>query len=143
MVPFAKQLVGFLAVGAMAFLGCNSTATTPTDRVSLTLHQSARLSADISVRADSIQDSRCPVNANCIWAGQAKVKLLLSKGTDSSTVRLVLDAAPRNDQNKRLDSMGISLNNQLYKVILREVNPYSGTGTPGQPQTVLVQVTKL
>lgn len=31
-------------------------------------------------------DSRCPVDATCVWAGNAKVKLALSKGTSKTAV---------------------------------------------------------
>ncbi len=27
-----------------------------------------------------VEDSRCPVNAQCIWAGNAKIKIAVSKG---------------------------------------------------------------
>ena len=27
-----------------------------------------------------IEDSRCPMNAKCVWAGNAKIKLAISKG---------------------------------------------------------------
>ena len=27
-----------------------------------------------------VEDSRCPVNANCVWAGNAKIKIAVSKG---------------------------------------------------------------
>ncbi|MFD2933188.1 hypothetical protein ACFS25_05300 [Spirosoma flavum] len=135
-----KQLSGFLIVGTVLFSACKSSETTPSDRVSVSLHQSARLGADIVVRADSIQDSRCPTGVTCIWAGEAKVKLLLSNGKDSSTVRLTVGASLN---SKRLDSTNVSLTNSVYKVILREVNPYPTATPSSQPQTAVVQVTKI
>ncbi|WP_240543666.1 hypothetical protein [Spirosoma foliorum] len=135
-----KWLSGFLIVGTTLFSACKSSETRPADLISVGLHQSARLASDVVVRVDSIQDSRCPPTYNCLVAGSARVKLLLSTTTDSSTVRLALGVY---DNLKRLDSTGVSLNNQTYKVILRDVNPYPGTGKPGQAQTATVQVTKL
>ncbi|GAB2589104.1 hypothetical protein [Spirosoma areae] len=139
MVPFTKKLSGLLILGTVVFSACKSPETTPTDRVSVGLNQSARLGSDVVVQVDSIQDSRCPANVVCIWAGEAKVKLALSKNSDSKVVRLVLGA----DVKARLDSTNVSLANQSYKVILREVNPYPGTSADGQPQMAVVQVTKL
>ncbi|GAB3781088.1 hypothetical protein GCM10028818_34500 [Spirosoma horti] len=100
------------------------------------------MGSDVVVRADSIQDSRCPLNATCVWAGQAKVKLLVSKNSDSTAVRLSLGADP-GSTNKRPDSTTVSLKNETYKVILREVNPFPGSASTTQPQTAVVQVTKL
>ncbi|RYF57280.1 MAG: hypothetical protein EOO39_35635 [Cytophagaceae bacterium] len=137
-----KQLSGLLILGALLFSACKSSETTPSDSISIGLHQSGRLGSDVVVRADSIEDSRCPANATCIWAGQAKVKLLLSKNSDSTAVRLSLGADP-GSTNKRPDSTTVSLRNETYKVILREVNPYPDLNKIGQPQTAVVQVSKL
>jgi hypothetical protein len=35
-----------------------------------------------------VEDSRCPVDVRCIWAGNARVKLRFSKGSDVETVAL-------------------------------------------------------
>ncbi|AUD05703.1 hypothetical protein CWM47_29990 [Spirosoma pollinicola] len=141
MLNSMKRLSGLLIVGTVLFSACKSSNTSPTDSISLGLHQSGRLGSEIVVRVDSIQDSRCPLNVTCIWAGQAKVKFLLSKDTDSTAVRLSLGADP-GSSNKRPDSTTVSLNSERYKVILREVNPYPGSTTTNQPQTTVVQVTK-
>lgn len=142
MLNSMKRLSGLLIVGTIFFSACKSSDTTPSDSISLGLHQSGRLGSEVVVRVDSIQDSRCPLNVNCIWAGQAKVKLLLSKDTDSTAVRLSLGADP-GSSNKRPDSTTVSLRSESFKVILREVNPYPGSTATSQPQTAVVQVTKL
>ncbi|GAB4034907.1 hypothetical protein [Spirosoma gilvum] len=142
MIQLKKTLSGLLFVGTLVFAACQHSNTDPTDQVSLGLHQSARLGSDLTVRVDSIQDSRCPANATCIWAGQAKVKMLLTKDQDSTAVRLSLGADP-GSKNNRPDSTNVTLSSQTYKVILREVNPYPGTSSSNQPQTAVVQVTKL
>ncbi len=137
-----KRLSGFLIVGTILFSACKSSETTPTDSISLGLHQSGRLGSEIVVRVDSIQDSRCPTGVTCVWAGQAKVKLLLSKDTDSTSARLFLGPDPGNS-NRRPDSTTVSLKSEMYKVILREVNPYPSSTIPSQSQTAIVQVTKI
>ncbi|WP_097130655.1 hypothetical protein [Spirosoma fluviale] len=135
-----KRFSGFLIVGTILFSACKSNETTPTESISLGLHQSGRLGSEVVVRVDSIQDGRCPMDLNCIWAGQAKVKLLLSKGTDSKFARLLLGP---DGSNKRPDSTTVSLKNERYKVILREINPYPSLANQGKPQTAVVQVTKI
>ncbi|WP_246859175.1 hypothetical protein [Spirosoma sp. KCTC 42546] len=138
-----KRLSGFLIVGTLLFSACKSSDTQPSDLVSVGLHQSARLASDVVVRVDSIQDSRCPTGATCVWAGQAKVKMLLVKETDSTKVNLVIGASLNPDSTKRQDSTNVTLSNQTYKVILRDVYPYPTTSTQGQPQAAVVQVTKI
>ena len=143
MLDSVKLLSGFLIVGTTLFSACKSYETTPSDRVSLSLNQSARLGSDVTIRADSIQDSRCPTGALCIWAGQAKVKLLLATTSDSSIVRLTLGADINGTSKQRPDSTGVTLNNATYKVILREVTPYPTLDAPGRAKTAVVQVTKI
>ncbi|ADB37114.1 hypothetical protein [Spirosoma linguale] len=139
-----KRFSGFLIVGTILFFACKSNETSPADSISLALHQSGRLGSDVVVRADSIQDSRCPSdpNVSCIWAGQAKVKLLLKKDSDSTAVRLLLGADP-GSTNKRPDSTTVSLKSETYKVVLREVTPLPTLSNGNQPKTAVVQVTKI
>lgn len=138
-----RSLLALGGISTLMFIACQRTETSPTDRVSVSVNQSARIGADVVVRADSIQDSRCPVNVTCVWAGQAKVKLELSKGADSQTLHLILDGSASRNNANRLDSTQVSLAGQNYKVVLREVNPYPGTGSTDQPKSAVVQVTPL
>ncbi len=143
MIQLIKQLSGLLIVGITLVTACKSPEALPSNSTSLTVHQSARLASGVMVRVDSIQDSRCPADVNCIWAGQAKVVMLLSADEDSSRVALILDPAFSEGSKKRLDSTNVSLNKQAYKVILREVTPYPTTISQPKAQTAIVQVTKL
>ncbi|SFD93231.1 hypothetical protein [Spirosoma endophyticum] len=140
MVDSVKLLSGFLIVGTTLFSACTSSETTPSGRVSLGLNQSARLGPDVTIRIDSIQDGRCPTGLTCIWAGEAKVKLLLSNATASTPVRLTLG---RSFNASRLDSTDVTLGSTVYKVILNGVNPYPSYPPTNEPQVALVQVTKI
>jgi hypothetical protein len=42
-----------------------------------------------------IEDARCPTDVNCVWAGNAKVKLRLSKGSDEEVVELNTSLKPQ------------------------------------------------
>ena len=133
-----KLLFGLPLVGAIFLSSCKSNETAPTNLANLGLRQSARLASNVVVRADSIQDSRCPSDVVCIMAGQASVKLVLSTDNDSTTVRLSTGA------NQKGVSTDAQLNNLTYKVILHEVNPYPTTITDLiKPKTALVEVIKL
>ncbi len=143
MVQLTKQLSGLLIVGTLCFAACKSSETVPTNSVSLGMNQSARLSSGVSVRVDSIQDSRCPTGVTCIWAGQAKVNMVLSKDSDSTTIRLILEPGVMAGSPKRQDSTNVTLSSETYKVILRDVNPYPNTTNQNLPQSAVVEVTKL
>lgn len=42
-----------------------------------------------------VEDSRCPINARCVWAGNAKVSLTVTRGKDRRTVELNSGLEPR------------------------------------------------
>ncbi|WP_018620560.1 hypothetical protein [Spirosoma luteum] len=143
MVQLTKQLSGLLILGTLCFAACKSSDLAPTNRISVGLNQSARLSSGVAVRVDSIQDSRCPTGGICIWAGQARVKLSLSKGSDSTTVGLILEPGVMAGSPKRQDSTNVTLSSETYKVILKDVIPYSTTTNQNLPKSAVVEVTKL
>ena len=46
---------------------------------------------------ESIRDSRCLPNVQCVWATQAKVQIVVSKAEMLSTAELVISANPQNN----------------------------------------------
>lgn len=67
----------------------------------------------IKVRLVAVEDSRCPKDVDCIWAGNAKVtlKLTSSKGK-SQTVEI----------NSNLDAKSVKF--EGYEITLGDVSPY-------------------
>lgn len=50
--------------------------------VSLRVGEQKTLARHLKIRfVEVAEDSRCPKNAQCIWAGNAKVKIAVTKGT--------------------------------------------------------------
>lgn len=70
---------------------------------------------------DVLTDSRCPLQAECVWAGEVEVQLGLShESFDSATVKMKLTGyVTRKDtlQHAVLDTLG-------YRFTLMEVDPY-------------------
>ena len=60
------------------------------ETVSVNIGDSATLSkSKIAIKfIKVIEDSRCPVNVNCIWAGNAKIEVEISKGAKTETFTL-------------------------------------------------------
>lgn len=67
------------------------------------------------------QDSRCPSDVNCIWAGEVKVAVLTQKGQSSATLNLGL---PGNASGALAAEMG------NYTLTLNDVKPYPQTQKP-------------
>jgi hypothetical protein len=63
------------------------------------------------------EDSRCPLDATCVWAGEVKVRLALSRGTEE----------PTRPEVREGDAAALG----PYRVVLVKVMPYpTSTGRP-------------
>ncbi|CAF1497108.1 unnamed protein product [Adineta ricciae] len=82
---------------------------------------------------ESIGDSRCPLNVQCIWTGQAKVQIAVSKAEMSSTAELVIGANP---QNNAIVTVGTN----KYSITLEKVIPYPGGGQTREKKEAVLQV---
>ena len=91
-----------------------------TQSATLGVNQTKRVCRRVVLRVNSIEDSRCPVNVQCIWEGQAKVKLTLSTTTASNTVELIIGA-------QASPAAQVTLGSVVYTVTLQDVIPYPGT----------------
>ena len=80
-----------LAGAAMAF---------QTDTVSIKSGQRKSVrNGEFTIKFVSVtEDSRCPVDANCIWAGNAKVQVKITGARGSKTMVMNTNAGPTGDQ---------------------------------------------
>lgn len=59
------------------------------DVVSVKINTEARANGGVRVRfVELIEDSRCPVDTNCIWAGNAKIKVRVTRNGRSRVIEL-------------------------------------------------------
>ena len=70
-------------------------AASKTDSRTLAVDQTSIVCRKVKILVNSIADSRCPSLFECIWAGQAKVQLKLSKKDTSRALELIIGAEPR------------------------------------------------
>lgn len=79
-----------------------------------------------------IEDSRCPMNARCIWAGNARIKVLVSSGRGTArTIELNTGDDPR-----PVSVFG-------YKLELADLKPHKGDPSPGDLKpSAVISVTK-
>ena len=72
-----------------------------------------------------ISDSRCPINAMCIWQGTAVAKFSLKKNNETTTFELAtINMSP----NYRKDTIIMG-----YQIEFVDLLPYPGTYTPPAP----------
>lgn len=69
-----------------------------------------------------LEDSRCPADATCIWAGQAKVLVEVKNGTVAQQYTLTLDTLLEGDVN--------SIDIESYTITLVQVDPYPLASQP-------------
>ena len=81
----------------------------------LKIGQKARIKGeDLTINFSSVaEDSRCPEGVDCIWAGNAKIVLKLSKSNGASTsIELNTNTEPREKSFER------------YEIVLKKLSPY-------------------
>jgi len=115
--------------------------------VDVTLHQTVELVGSttdenpqpdkVRVTFEDLNESRCPMNVNCIRYGNAIVRLWLEKDQErSATAELVIgEALPTDTRKLRLrsaDTTLVTVANTQYQVILKSVLPYPCTSCPDQ-----------
>lgn len=126
---FLVLLVGVLISGA-AIVSARPTKSS-TDTVTLAAGETVKICCDAELKIDSIEDSRCPANAICVWAGRATVDVTVSNSQGSNSAQLILDSK---DQSHALITVGRA----TYDVTLNGVTPYPGTGKPPSQATIQI-----
>ena len=85
----------------LAVLSCSRAISEPSDvapghEVDLRAGQSAQVSnTSVAVTFDGANDSRCPSDVTCVWAGEALIRLRLSGAGADRTDTVKINAQPR------------------------------------------------
>jgi hypothetical protein len=127
-----------LALIWVAAFGCNqkeSVAPQVEGESTLVAYRKAANVADLKVDLTEVADSRCPLNAVCVWAGSAKLKFNISDGKNETKV----DVEFKGDKSK--DFQEFSLGGQSYIIHVREVTPYPNTSESPKLEDYKVNIT--
>lgn len=66
------------------------------ERISVKVNDAAKSKRGIKIKfVELIDDSRCPTDTNCVWAGNAKIKVRVTKNGRSKDLELNSNLAPR------------------------------------------------
>ena len=85
---------------------------------------------NLNVCLDSLNDSRCPANVTCVWAGVAIVKLTVTVNSNIHSFRLSTLAG------KAFPPYDTTVANHRFQ--LMKVEPYPSTGGNAVPSVELV-----
>lgn len=107
-----------------------------------TVNVSYRTSTSVSIPGQAlivnvleVNDSRCPINANCVQAGSADLQLSISDGTNKAAV----DVSFQKD-NKASGHQTFKLGGQTYSLVVHDVSPYPETTTKPKPEEYKVNL---
>ena len=70
----------FIAAFALSACAATSQKTPLPDSSNIALGQKAYADGPIIQPVEVIEDSRCPMNARCVWAGRVRVKMIWIRG---------------------------------------------------------------
>ncbi|RKD13823.1 hypothetical protein BCY91_09700 [Pelobium manganitolerans] len=118
---------GATLLGLVSFVACEKTVETNKivpfgTKVELGTAESVWFGADtlngVEISIIAIDDSRCPIGVNCIWAGEARVQFNATQlNSDTASFELRLPTAKK-------DTLSFKLNQNYYQAVLFGVKPY-------------------
>ena len=115
-------VVSFALLSACQISACQTTVILPSS-ITMKWHETRRLEpANLEVRLDDVTDSRCPINALCIWEGDGVASFSvkdLSNG-QVQTVDLHINQGVGSDSTTLAG----------FTVRMVELNPFPGTPNP-------------
>ena len=135
-----RYMLTVLSICLLSFCACRKTVVGPGKDGHVAIAQCKEFAVDnetVSVCLEQVlNDSRCPANANCIWAGSAVVRLKVQKGNRAESV--VLATFEYADYKRAKPVMG-------YLVEMLDLYPYPELGPNPLPRDYVaeVRVTKL
>jgi hypothetical protein len=99
-----------------------------------------------TIEFSHLDESRCPANAMCMRQGAAVTSFVLRvpEKPEAQTIRMFIGDFMTNDprgiRNRTADTVAVELANKArYQLILKQVQPYPGTGSGTPKATLLVK----
>ena len=130
---FQSYTFGAILIFFLCFAACekgilNGPLLSYGEKVELQKSQSILFGTDtnngLKLTVNTINDSRCPKDVNCIRAGEAAVKISIYDIKENS---VTFDLYYGEKSHFKPDTVNFSIDKKIYKVILFDVNPYPQT----------------
>ena len=93
-----------------------------------------------------VEDSRCPENVQCVWAGNATVDVQLRSGEanqEAQSVKMCVgDCSPLYPKSgfREADTVQVSVQGTPHTLILTQVNPYPNTTKPTKKEDYTIKL---
>ena len=140
---FAIVDAGMRSLGlalALLALGCSS----PTDpgpfregTVVLQLGRSTEAGSDLRISfAQVVEDSRCPASVACIWQGNGAIRLDITTGAGSQSLRLNTAGGPSYPQE-------VTAGGYTFKLVELQPAPQTPDPIPPQQYRATIRVTRV
>jgi hypothetical protein len=131
-----KNLIFFFIVLSIFVFGCEKKSETKTTNYDFEINTSKSIGASTLV-LKSINDSRCPINADCISAGGATAHFKLTGNNIDQEIILC------KGECGTLESVtNIKINGIDYSLKLIDITPYPQLQKSDHTQTVKVELTR-
>lgn len=131
-----KNLIFFFIVLSIFVLGCEKKSETKTTNYDFEINTSKSIGASTLV-LKSINDSRCPINADCISAGGATAYFKLTANEIDQEIILC-----KGDCGTLESVANIKINGIDYSLKLIDITPYPQLQKSNITQTVKVELTR-
>ncbi|MBT30651.1 MAG: hypothetical protein CMO01_13410 [Thalassobius sp.] len=101
--------------------------------------------AALEFTLQSVSDSRCPENANCFWAGNAKVNGKIKSNESDEQLELVFCIGDCSSEGHPegytiQDTVDFDLDDKSYMAVLKAVTPFPSLIDTADTKTVLVEI---
>lgn len=125
MKTFALTLILTLVFGSFV-----AAQTTNSQQIAVRVNTEKKFSkSKLKIKFLSVEDSRCPQGTECVWAGNAKVKIQVTgKKGKSQTFELNTNGEPK------------AVKFDGYEIKLGEVTPYPATNIRIDPKGYTAQI---
>lgn len=135
MKRFSKTMDCFLLVFSISLISCSITKPGIKNEYTLTLNKPITLVPGSTLTLVTVSDSRCPINTNCIWAGNVTTEVKWSANGSEETINLCLGSC-----NSVLEKKTFSFKGTTYLVKLMEVYPFPGTLPPNATYNITAKL---
>lgn len=113
----------------LAFGGLVTVDAQTSQRASVRVGRQKKLTrSNVTIRfIEMVEDSRCPKGTQCVWAGNARIKVQIRTGRESKTIEMNTNTGPKGETIGRYVVMLESLTPEPAENIRINRNGYTAT----------------
>lgn len=108
-----RRRICFLFLFLIGFLFYSCEKIDIGEDINIQIGEEYRVKWNLSFRIDSLNEYRCPINANCIWGGDVDLYFSINEGSHETDTLLRLNDSKRNP---------FETGNHLWEIL--DVSPY-------------------